>query len=227
LWLNNVANWWKRRNCSSFARSLYWFDSNHIKIVWVSHAWKMFYDSFFVYSLTRSAINVFRSRFVRCEIAKSIKREHVRIAEIFRVQSNSRKRQISCVSKFFRISCLKATRKTMSCLTKRRTRNQSYLLRIFVAKRTILFAIAVNDRCEFDVIWELSYDRRRDAFNVSNRVCRSESNWWWSRMNLLFYENRNIRFWKNFASVVWLSIDSWTYREFDRYVRTICEEFLQ
>ncbi len=54
----------------------------------------------------------FENRFVHCEIAKSIKREHVRIVEIFRIQSNSRIRQILCVSEFSRTSCLKSRRET-------------------------------------------------------------------------------------------------------------------
>ncbi len=89
----------------------------------------------------------------------------------------------------------------MNCLTKKRTRNRSYLLRIFVTRQTIWFVIAVNNRCEFDVIRAFSYDWRRDAFDVSDRVCRSKFDWRWSRINLLFYKNRNIRFEQSFASV--------------------------
>ncbi len=194
LWSNNVANQRKWRNRSLFARSLYWFDSHRMRIVRIFHAWKVFYNSFSARSFVWSAISVFRDWFVRCEAAKSIKREHVQIAEIFRIQSNSQKRQILCVSEFCRTSCLKTAKKTISCSTKKRIRNSSYLLYIFVVKQTILFAIVVNDRCEFDVIWAFSYDRRRDTFDVSDRVCRFEFDWWWSRMNLLFYESRNIRF---------------------------------
>jgi hypothetical protein len=160
----------------------------------VRHTWKVFYDTFFVRTFARSAIDLFRNRFVRCETAKSIKREHVRIAEIFRVQSNSRKRQISRLSNFFDTSCVKATRKTMNCTTKKKIRNRSNLLRIFVAERKILFTIAFNDRCEFDVIWAFSYDWRRDSFDFSNRVLRSRFDEERSRMNLLLYENNNVRF---------------------------------
>jgi hypothetical protein len=46
-------------------------------------------------------------------------------------------------------------------------------------------------------------------------------------MNLLLYENRNVRFEKSFASVVRSSVDSRTYRELVDIVKMICEEFLQ
>jgi hypothetical protein len=193
----------------------------------VRDAWKVFYDTFSARTSVQTAVSVFRDRFVRCEAAKSIKREHVRIAEIFRLQSNSRKRQISRLSRLFRTSCVKAARKTMSFATKRRTRNQSYLFRVFVAERKILFAIAVNSCCEFDVIWAFSYDRRRDAFDFSNCVLRFRSDEKRSRMNLLLYESRNVRFEKNFASVVQLNVDSRAYYIFVDVMKTICEEFLQ
>ncbi len=193
----------------------------------VRDAWEVFYDTFSIRTFARAAVNVFRDQFVRCEAAKSIKDEHVWIAEIFRLQSNLRKRQSSCLSKFFRTSCVKAARKTMSFETKRRTRNRSYLFRVFVVKRKILFAIAVNNCCKFDVIWAFSYDWRRDAFDFSNRVLRSRSDEERSRMNLLLYESRNVRFEKSFASVVRSSVDSRAYCRFVDVVRTICEEFLQ
>jgi hypothetical protein len=193
----------------------------------VRDAWEVFYDTFFVRTFVRTAISVFRNRFVRCEVAKSIKREHVRIAEIFRLQSNLRKRQISRLSKFSRTSCVKAARKTMSCTTKKRTRNRSNLLRIFVAERKILLTTVFNDRCEFDVIWAFSYDWRRDAFDFSNRVLRSRSVEERSQMNLLLYESRNVRFEKSFASVVQSNADSRAYCKFVDVVKTICEEFLQ
>ncbi len=193
----------------------------------VRDAWKVFYDTFFVRTFVRAAVSVFRDRFVRCEAAKSIKREHVRIAEVFRLQSNSRKRQISRLSKLSRTSCVKTARKTMNFATKRRIRNRSYLFRVFVAERKILFAIAVNNCCEFDIIWAFSYDRRRDAFDFSNRVLRSRSDEERSRMNLLLYESRNVRFEKSFANVVRSNADSRTYCRFVDAVRTICEKFLQ
>jgi hypothetical protein len=198
-----------------------------MKIFRIRDVWKIFYDTFSARTFVRAAINVFRSRFVRCEAAKSIKREHVRIAEIFRLQLNSRKRQILRLSKFSRISYVKAARKTMSFATKRRIRIRSYLFRVFVTERKILFAIAVNSCCEFDVIWTSSYDRRHDAFDFSNCVLRSRSNEERSRMNLLLYENRNVRFEKSFANVVQLNADSRTYCRFVDAVKTICEEFLQ
>jgi ribosomal protein L32 len=115
----------------------------------------------------------------------------------------------------------------MNFATKRRTRNRSYLFSVFVAERKILFAIAVNSCCEFDVIWAFSYDRRHDAFDFSDRVLRSRSDEKRSRMNLLLYENRNVRFEKSFASVVRLNADSRAYCRFVDAVKTICEEFLQ
>jgi hypothetical protein len=198
-----------------------------MKIFRIRDAWKIFYDIFFVRKFARTAVNVFRNRFLRCETAKSIKREHVRIAEIFRLQSNSWKRQISRLSKLSRTSYVKAARKTMNFATKRKTRNQSYLFRVFVAKRKILFTIAVNSCYEFDVIWASLYDQRRDAFNFLNRVLRFRFDEERSRMNLLFYENRNVRFEKSFANVVRLNVDSRAYRKFVDAVKTICEEFLQ
>jgi hypothetical protein len=198
-----------------------------MKIFRVRDAWKVFYDTFSARTFVRIAVSVFRNRFVRCETAKSIKREHVRIAEIFRLQSNSRKRQISRLSKLSRTSCVKAARKTMSFATKRKTRNRSYLFRVFVAERKILFAIAVNDRCEFDVIWASSYDRRHDAFDFSNCVLRSRFDEERSRMNLLFYESRNVRFEKSFANVIQSNADSRAYCRFVDALKTICEEFLQ
>jgi hypothetical protein len=114
LRLNDVTNRRKRRNRSSFARLLYWFNSNRIKIVQIFYAWKVFYDSFFAHLFTWSVINVFRDRFVRCKIAKSIKREHVRIVELFRVQSKLRKRSFSYLSKFSRTSYLKTTREVIN-----------------------------------------------------------------------------------------------------------------
>ncbi len=193
----------------------------------VRDAWEVFYDTFSARTFVRTTVNVFRNRFVRCEAAKSIKREHVQMIEIFRLQSNSRKRQISRLSELSRTSCVKAARKTMSFATKRRTRNRSYLLRVFVAERKILFAIAVNSCCEFDVIWIFLYDRRRDAFDFSDRVLRSRFDEERSRMNLLFYENRNVRFEKSFANVVRSNADSRTYCRFVDVVKTICEKFLQ
>jgi hypothetical protein len=46
-------------------------------------------------------------------------------------------------------------------------------------------------------------------------------------MNLLFYENRNVRFEKKLANVVRLNFDSWTYFRFVDVVKTIYENFLQ
>jgi hypothetical protein len=115
----------------------------------------------------------------------------------------------------------------MNFATKWRICNRSYLFRVFVAERKILFAIAVNNCYEFDVIWTSSYDRRRDAFDFSDRVLRSRFDEKRSRMNLLLYENRNVHFEKSFANVVRLNVDSWTYYKFVDVVRIICEEFLQ
>jgi hypothetical protein len=198
-----------------------------MKIFRVRDSWKVFCDTFFVRTFVQTAINVFRNRFVRCEIVKSIKREHVRIAEIFRLQSNSRKWQISRLSILFRTSCVKAARKIMNFATKQRIRNRSYLFRVFVTKRKILFAIIVNNCCEFDIIWTFSYDWRRDAFDFSNRVLRFRFDEERSRMNLLFYENRNVRFEKSFANIVRLNVDSRAYCKFVDVVKTICENFLQ
>jgi hypothetical protein len=115
----------------------------------------------------------------------------------------------------------------MNFATKRKTRNRSYLLRVFVAERKIVFTITVNNCCEFDVIWTSLYDRRRDAFDFSDRVLRSRFDKERSRMNLLLYENRNVRFEKNFARIVRSNVDSRAYYKFVDVVKTICEEFLQ
>ncbi len=198
-----------------------------MKVFRVRDAWKVFYDTFSARTFARTAIIIFRNRFVRCEIAKSIKRKHVWIVEIFRLQLNLRKRQISRLSKLSRTSCVKAARKTMNFATKRKTRNRSYLFHVFVTERKILFAIAVNNCCEFDVIWAFSYNRRRDVFNFSDCVLRSRFDENRSRMNLLFYESRNVRFEKNFVNVVQLNVNSRTYCKFVDTVKTICEKFLQ
>ncbi len=115
----------------------------------------------------------------------------------------------------------------MNFATKRRTRNRSYLFRVFVAKRKILFAIAVNSYCEFNVIWKFSYDQRRDAFDFLNRVLRSRFDEKRSQINLLLYESRNVRFEKNFANVIRSNVNSRTYCKFVDVVKTICEKFLQ
>ncbi len=122
---------------------------------------------------------------------------------------------------------MKATRKTINFATKWNIRNRPYLFRVFVAERKILFTIVVNNYCEFNVIWTSSYNQRRNAFDFSNRVLHFWFDEKQSRMNLLFYKNRNVRFEKSFANVVQLNVDLQAYCKFVNVVKTICEEFLQ